>query len=145
MSLKFIKLIFIFVFISTGFSQEGSHMKSPFTKCPDKPNCVISFQDATVREGQFLKPFQGSGNKQHDYNRILKILESTSRVKIVEKTENTIKAEFTSAIFRFVDDVEFYFGDDNKVHFRSASRIGHSDLGANKKRIEEIRFKFQQS
>ena len=46
--------------------------------------------------------------------------------------------EFTSKIFRFIDDVEFYFDKPGVIHFRSASRIGHSDMGVNRDRMEEI-------
>jgi len=57
-----------------------------------------------------------------------------------------MRVEFTSALFRFVDDVEFYFmkkqADTTIIHIRSASRIGYSDLGVNRKRIEKIRNKF---
>ncbi len=48
--------------------------------------------------------------------------------------------EFTSFLLRFVDDVEFLFDDETKtIHFRSASRTGYGDLGANRRRMEEIR------
>jgi uncharacterized protein (DUF1499 family) len=41
---------------------------------------------------------------------------------------------------RFVDDVEFLFDDTNKkIHVRSASRVGYSDMGVNRKRVEELR------
>ena len=40
---------------------------------------------------------------------------------------------------RYVDDVEFYWTEGGKVHLRSASRLGHSDLGVNRERIETIR------
>ena len=126
-------------------AQARSKMNLPLDPCPDKPNCVISFKAAAIKDGQYLEPFQGSGNKVHDYQKLLRILKKKSRVKIVKTNDNYIHAEFTSAIFRFVDDVIFYFGENKKVHFRSASRVGYSDLGANKKRIEKIRFEFQQS
>ena len=48
--------------------------------------------------------------------------------------------EFTSRLMRYVDDVEFlYDSASNQTHVRSASRLGYSDLGANRKRIEAIR------
>ncbi|MBN2243722.1 MAG: DUF1499 domain-containing protein [Acidobacteria bacterium] len=51
--------------------------------------------------------------------------------------------EYTSRLFRFVDDVEFYLDDERKViDFRSASRTGYSDLGVNRKRMETIRKKY---
>jgi uncharacterized protein (DUF1499 family) len=47
---------------------------------------------------------------------------------------------FTSALFGFVDDVEFLFDEGKKtIHFRSASRVGHSDIGANRKRMNIIK------
>ena len=51
--------------------------------------------------------------------------------------------EVTSKIFGFVDDVEFYLNEPGVIHFRSASRIGYSDLGVNRERMETIRNTFQ--
>ncbi len=72
-------------------------------------------------------------------------LTMSKTTKVVQ--ENYIRVEFTSLIFRFVDDVEFYFptAENEKmiIHIRSASRIGYSDFGANRKRIEQIRKKLR--
>jgi len=58
---------------------------------------------------------------------------------LVTEKENYLHYEFTSFIFRFVDDVEFLIdADQQQVDFRSASRVGHSDLGANAKRMRKI-------
>jgi uncharacterized protein (DUF1499 family) len=66
------------------------------------------------------------------------------RAKVITDTGDYIHAEFTSRLFRFVDDVEFSFDDTNKlINFRSASRKGYSDLGVNRKRMEEIRKRFE--
>ena len=55
-------------------------------------------------------------------------------------------AEYSSALFGFVDDVEFYFPPETHIiHVRSASRLGHSDLGVNRKRIEAIRARLLRS
>lgn len=64
------------------------------------------------------------------------------RTKLVEEDEVYLRYEFTSLLFRFVDDVEFVFDDASKtIHFRSASRTGYGDLGVNRKRMEEIRLR----
>ncbi|WP_413692547.1 DUF1499 domain-containing protein [Psychromonas sp. KJ10-2] len=42
-------------------------------------------------------------------------------------------------MFGFVDDVEFRVTDDQQLHFRSSSRVGRKDFGANKKRIEQLK------
>lgn len=108
--------------------------------CPKTPNCVNS---QAVDEKHAISPLRFAGSPAEAKIRLLQILESTKRVKIIEVQENYIRAAFTSALFRFVDDVEFYFpeqkGADTLIHVRSASRVGHSDLGVNRKRIEQVR------
>jgi uncharacterized protein (DUF1499 family) len=67
-------------------------------------------------------------------------IQSLERTKIVTETENYLYVEFTSALMGFVDDVEFYLNKDkNAIEVRSASRLGESDLGVNRKRVESIR------
>ncbi len=69
-----------------------------------------------------------------------KIILQMKRTKIVTETNVYLHVEFTSAIWRFVDDVEFFFDGAKKlVHVRSASRLGYSDFGLNRKRVENIR------
>ena len=47
---------------------------------------------------------------------------------------------FVLFVTKFIDDVEFWFpGKDNKVEYRSASRIGESDGNINRKRIKALR------
>ena len=61
---------------------------------------------------------------------------------IKKELDQFIHVEFTSNIFRFIDDVEFYLTEPGVIHFRSASRIGHSDLGVNRRRMNRIRLAF---
>jgi uncharacterized protein (DUF1499 family) len=117
---------------------------SKMTPCPKTPNCVSSQAND---EEHYIKPIVFEGTQQEAHDRLLQIIESEKRTKIVTDQEDYIHVEFTSALFRFVDDVEFYFPnektDETIIHVRSASRIGSSDLGVNRKRIERIRSKFQ--
>jgi uncharacterized protein (DUF1499 family) len=70
----------------------------------------------------------------------LKVLSVVPRTKVIENTDNYIHTESTSRIFKFVDDAEFYFPEDqNIIQVRSAARVGESDLGVNRRRIEQIR------
>jgi uncharacterized protein (DUF1499 family) len=111
--------------------------------CPKTPNCVNS---KSINEKQYIQPIRYPGTRKVARTLLLQVLESEKRAKILITQENYIRAEFTSTLFRFVDDVEFYFpeeqADEKVIHIRSASRIGYSDLGANRKRIEQIRGKF---
>ena len=112
--------------------------------CPGSPNCVSS--QASDKK-HFITPINFSGTVQDAQDRLLKILKPMQRTNILVVQENYIRAEFTSKLFRFVDDVEFYFPSTKTgqiiIHFRSASRIGYSDFGANQKRIEQIRDRFK--
>ena len=73
-------------------------------------------------------------------DQIQQVLLSMDQANIVEQSGNYLYAEFTSSLMGYVDDVEFLFDPaSNKTHVRSASRLGYSDLGANRKRIEAIR------
>ena len=111
--------------------------------CPETPNCVSS---QAHDEEHFIEPINYSGTKQGAHDLLLRIIESEKRTEILTDQEDYIRVEFTSALFRFVDDVEFYFPEEQAekmiIHVRSASRVGRSDLGANRKRIERIRSKF---
>lgn len=71
---------------------------------------------------------------------LAEIVRELPRTKIVEQSDVYLRAEFRSRVFLFCDDVEFYFEKDSeRIHFRSASRVGHSDLGVNRIRMEQIR------
>jgi uncharacterized protein (DUF1499 family) len=110
--------------------------------CPDSPNCIGSHYPQD--EDHYLEPLKYETSKEQAQKNLESLLKKTSGAKVIKSTPEYLHVEFTSSIFRFIDDVEFNFSQDNLIHFRSASRMGHSDLGANKKRIEEITFRFYQ-
>lgn len=102
-------------------------------KCPAKPNCVVSFYSDDKEH--FIEPVQ------IDYfpvEEIKKIIKDQSG-EVIEIEEYYIHALFESKIFGFVDDVEFFYLK-NVLYFRSASRVGYSDLGVNRKRVEFIKY-----
>jgi uncharacterized protein (DUF1499 family) len=109
---------------------------NPLKPCPDKPNCVST---TSTDRAQSMLPLNFNGSIQETRERIKKIILSLPRTKIEKDEETYLHTTFKSAVFGFVDDVEFYFDDSKKcVHFRSAARLGYSDLGANRKRMENI-------
>jgi len=109
--------------------------------CPTTPNCVSS---QAADEGHFIASLSYSGEKKEAFLRLKKIIESEERILIVTEGENYLHVEFTTMIMRFVDDVEFYFPDEPLIHVRSASRVGYSDLGVNRKRVEHLRELFSE-
>ena len=104
--------------------------------CPKSPNCVST---QAINEKQKMEPINYSGDLEDAKVKIIDIINSLKRSKIITNEENYIHIEFRTATFRFVDDVEFLFDDKEKViHFRSRARMGYSDMGVNRKRMEEI-------
>jgi Uncharacterized protein conserved in bacteria len=109
--------------------------------CPTKPNCVSTL--ATDGE-HAIAPIHYAGSAHDAQSRLLAILRGMARTTIVTSDEHSIRAEFRTAIFRFVDDGVFVLDDASKtIHFRSASRVGHSDFGVNRERMESVRAAFQ--
>jgi uncharacterized protein (DUF1499 family) len=106
--------------------------------CPSSPNCVCS-QDSDA--GHNIDPLHYTGTAPLE--RLSAVVNGLPGGKVISTSDNYLHAEFTSLIFRFVDDVEFLVEPEAKViHCRSASRAGHSDLGVNRKRVEAIRKAF---
>ena len=104
--------------------------------CPKSPNCVST---QAIDEKQKMEPINYSGDLEDAKAKIISIINSLKRSKIITNEENYIHIEFRTATFRFVDDVEFLFDDKEKIiHFRSRARMGYSDMGVNRKRMEEI-------
>lgn len=103
--------------------------------CPSTPNCVCSMEDPSDKE-HFLPPVDSPKNP---ISKVQAIFEDSSRYTIIEVNDTMIRAEFKSKIFRFVDDVIFLYNPETQLlHFRSSSRVGYSDMGANRKRIKAI-------
>jgi len=107
--------------------------------CPDKPNCVSSQAD---KASQRVEALRYSGAAAAAQERLLIMLKGMDRVRIRHADANYIHAEFRSALFGFVDDVTLHFAAPGTIQVRSASRVGHSDFGVNRQRVEAIRSRF---
>ncbi len=114
------------------------HAVHQFIKeCPlDKKNCV-----STVNHTKYhgMSPLIYKGTAPAGISLIKSIILSFDRTEIVEENERYIHSVFTSKVFRFKDDVEFFVDEaEQKIHYRSASRKGYSDFGVNRNRINEF-------
>ena len=98
--------------------------------CPSSPNCVSSEGDTQPEKK--VDPLTGS---MEDAKRAILSLGGV----ITSESEAYISATFMSSVFKFVDDVEIRPGEKGEVHIRSASRVGYSDRGVNKRRVAAIR------
>lgn len=109
------------------------------TPCPQSPNCVCSQCDSADTR-HYIPPIEIRGDVQTALSRLAEIAAAYPRTKILSQTNEYLRAECTTLLLRFTDDVEFLLDAAAKVlHVRSASRLGHSDLNANRNRVETIR------
>lgn len=105
--------------------------------CPDTPNCVSS--DSTDDEHK-IPAFELQTPTNDDWLSVREFIYSLPRTLIITETANYLHAECTSAIMGYVDDLELHLRDEeNIIAVRSASRLGSSDFGVNRRRIESIR------
>jgi uncharacterized protein (DUF1499 family) len=108
-----------------------------FVACPDKPNCVSSFAGDASHQ---IAALEIEGSADAAWNGLQELVVNTPRVEIVASSENYIHAVYTSAVMRYRDDVEFLLRrGERDIAVRSASRVGHGDMGVNRNRIEAIR------
>lgn len=108
------------------------------------PNSVSSqavlYPDHPQLDYAKIEPFPLMGDASTTLARIRSIVESMPGAEIITSNEHYLYVQFTTRILKFVDDAEFWFDPAAKViQVRSASRIGRSDLGVNRKRVETIR------
>ncbi len=109
--------------------------------CPDSPNCVST---QATDEGHGMAPIEYTVDTAVAQATILSILQANPQFTIITDTPTYIHAEAQTAVWQFIDDVEFFFDEaDSLIHFRSASRLGYGDGGINRRRMEEIRTEFQ--
>ncbi|MBW4461989.1 MAG: DUF1499 domain-containing protein [Nodosilinea sp. WJT8-NPBG4] len=110
--------------------------------CPSTPNCVVSQEGAD--KDHAIAPIAYTGSREEARELLIKVLGVVPRTEIAEQQENYIRVKSTSRIMGFVDDTEFYLPEDEPViHVRAAARLGESDLGVNRRRLEQIRFALQ--
>jgi uncharacterized protein (DUF1499 family) len=103
-----------------------------FKPVPKSPNAVSSRADAADRQ-HFIERLPAVTKE-----RLKEVVLAMPRTKVLAEEDDYLHVQFTTALMRYRDDVEFEFEADG-VHVRSASRVGYSDMGANRKRVEVIR------
>ena len=115
-------------------SKQGvAHTLAP---CPDSPNCVCSEEHTVSSEKHFIAPIQGDN---HVFQRLKEVVVQQGG-RIYHAQDGYVHATFSTPVFRYVVDVEMRLDAVNsRIHVRSSSRIGRSDFGANRARVERIR------
>ena len=106
--------------------------------CSARPNCVCS-EDKDLPS--YVNPLAFSGSAESSWERARRIIREMGG-KIVREEDCYLWATFRTRVFRFIDDMELRLDEENDViHVRSSSRVGYSDMGANRRRVEQLRLR----
>ncbi|MBL4870414.1 MAG: DUF1499 domain-containing protein [Robiginitomaculum sp.] len=135
--LVILAVVIIMFFLLGKLSQKGKAAglkNGKLSPCSTKPNCVCSEEGTQGRAK--IKPLSAS------VWGALKTEIINQGGQITNENDEYFSAEFCSNIFKFVDDFEARL-DGDVVHIRSSSRVGYSDRGVNRKRIEALRISLQ--
>lgn len=133
--------VFVMFFIMGHKSKQGEAVglvDGALAQCSDKPNCVCSENKDDLEH--YITPLSLIHSNAEDSLAIMKQIIIKIGGAIQTENANYLAATFSSTIFGFIDDLEIRI--DNRqslIHIRSASRVGHSDMGVNKKRIERLK------
>lgn len=112
-------------------------------ECPGTPNCVSS---QTEMPAFRMEPLRFEGSSEEAWQRLRRVVEGQPRTTVVAAGNTYLHVEFRTALVGYVDDVEFLLvPEDRTIHFRSASRLGRSDLGVNRRRMETLRRAFEKA
>ncbi len=141
-------LVFVGFFVARWLVQRVSPMpenlgveNGRFAPCPASPNCVSTFASDADHH---IDPLPLGNNLPQAKVRMYNVITAMPRVRVISNTPTYIHAEFRTAVWRFVDDVEFYFDEENGViQMKSASRLGYGDAGVNRARMEEIAAQYE--
>lgn len=134
--------IYFFILGARSKSGEAPGLSAgELAQCGSKPNCVCS--EHNDKNDFYIEPLAFKPEAEDPLAIMRAVIHEAGGV-VVDETDGYLATTFTSGTFRFVDDVEIRLDEDNSVlHIRSASRVGHSDMGANRKRVEQLRSLFE--
>lgn len=123
--------------VCAGHSRESrGNTPADLAPCPDSPNCVST---RSRDPGRAMSPLPYLKSAEESMERLVAIVREMKRATIISATPSSLHVEFRSALFRFIDDVEFVLDDSARlIHFRSASRTGYYDFGVNRRRMKDI-------
>ncbi len=126
-------------------AQDHSQTPGPPSRlkpCPQSPNCVCSQAESARHR---IEPLPTGDHPDETFAALKKLLSRMPGTRIRSESATYLHAEARTKWLRFVDDLECLLDVEQRcIHIRSASRLGYSDLGANRRRVESIRTQLEQ-
>jgi len=106
--------------------------------CDPAPHCVCSDAGESSDTVHWVEPIGLPVLSDETRWRVIREVLAASGGKVERQEPSYLHATYTSRVFRFVDDVEMRM-DGGRLQVRSSSRVGYSDLNANRQRVEDLR------
>lgn len=124
----------------SGLSQAAPPSQVP--PCSWTPNCVSS--NGKPGESKYFAPLRPKAGEKEPMRRLKGLVSSLPGAKLVVEQPFLLRYEFTTERMKFIDDVQFTFiPATGLIEVRSASRVGISDFGVNRDRMDKVRSLFE--
>jgi uncharacterized protein (DUF1499 family) len=112
-------------------------VQGQLTECSKSPNCVSS---QTAQVSKLIAPISTDGTPELTWLMLHDVVSGMPQALLITEDDNYRHYQFTTPLMGFVDDVELLFDRSQQlIHVKSASRVGESDIGANRNRVELLR------
>lgn len=138
-----IALIMLTIFGSRWYNTEYTHAKNlglskgQLIECGKSPNCVSS---QTTQSSMRIAPINASDTPELTWLMLRDLVETIPQAILITGNESYRHYQFTTPLMGFIDDVELLFDRKKQlIQVKSASRVGQSDFGANRERVELLR------
>ena len=122
-----------FISINLTIPDHADLVNNTFQEIPETPNAVSSL---TIQEDKWVEPWPMIKDIKTSWHKVLETISNHGGIIVHQKEYNYIHAVFISDLMGFRDDVEWLFDHHNLIHYKSASRVGYSDMGVNRQRYE---------
>ncbi|MGE3728409.1 MAG: DUF1499 domain-containing protein [Candidatus Sericytochromatia bacterium] len=120
-------------------------IQDQFQPLSKTPNCRSSMADPQ-NSTYYVAPLTYSGSRDSARSKLMDVLKALPLTHLIKAEEQYLYYQCRTKVFKFTDDVEFYFpAEEGVIHMRSASRIGYNDWGTNLRRLEGIRAAFERA
>lgn len=124
----------------TDLGVRAGKLKPPSTTDNSVSSQAALYPDNPHHQAAQIAPLPLRGDGPMTIAKIKGVVEATAGAKVVKSDPDYLYAQYTTALMKFVDDVEFWYDPTAQaIQVRSASRVGKGDMGVNRKRIEAVR------
>ncbi len=132
-----ILLLFVMGMVSRSGEAPGL-FNDRLSGCPDRPNCVCS--EYAGDSAHYIEPVHLPAGTQAEVTQLARRIIQELGGRVVVERDGYLAATFRSALFGFVDDLELRIDEqEQRLHIRSASRVGYSDSGVNARRVKQLK------